>query len=40
MIGKVGADTFGKLLLGTLEKAGIGTEGMIEAPDVLQRSRS
>ena len=35
MIGKVGADTFGKLLLGTLEKAGIGTEGMIEAPDVF-----
>ena len=29
MIGKVGSDAFGKLLLGTLENAGIGTEGMI-----------
>ena len=28
MIGKVGSDAFGKLLLGTLENAGIGTEGM------------
>ena len=29
MVGKVGNDAFGKLLLGTLEAAGIGTEGMI-----------
>ena len=29
LIGKVGSDTFGKLLLGTLEKAGIGTRGMV-----------
>ena len=29
LIGKVGADTFGKLLLGTLEKAGIDTRGML-----------
>lgn len=29
MIGKVGSDAFGKLLLGTLAAAGIGTKGMI-----------
>ena len=29
LIGKVGADTFGKLLLGTLQNAGIDTRGMI-----------
>ncbi len=29
MIGKVGSDAFGKLLLDTLSNAGIGTEGMI-----------
>ena len=29
LIGKVGSDAFGKLLLGTLEDAGISTEGMI-----------
>ena len=29
LIGKVGADTFGKLLLGTLRNAGIDTRGMI-----------
>lgn len=29
LIGKVGADTFGKLVLGTLEKAGIDTRGML-----------
>ena len=29
MIGKVGADTFGKLLLGTLESTGIATEAMV-----------
>ena len=35
LVGKVGADTFGKLLLGTLEKAGIDTRGMIVTPDVF-----
>lgn len=35
MIGKVGRDTFGTLLTGTLEKAGIGTEGLIAADDVF-----
>ena len=29
MIGKVGNDAFGKLLIGTLENAGIGTDGMV-----------
>jgi len=29
LLGKVGQDTFGKLLLGTLEKAGIDTRGMV-----------
>ena len=35
MLGKVGNDTFGKLLLGTLEKAGIETKGMIVSGDVF-----
>ena len=35
MLGKVGTDTFGKLLLGTLEKAGIETKGMIVSDDVF-----
>ena len=29
LMGKVGSDAFGRLLLGTLESAGIGTEGML-----------
>ena len=33
MIGKVGDDTFGKLLLGTLRKAGIDTAGIVTDPD-------
>lgn len=33
MIGKIGADTFGKLLLGTLRNAGIDTRGMIVDED-------
>lgn len=35
LIGKVGSDTFGKLLLGTLEKAGINTRGMVVTDDVF-----
>lgn len=35
MIGKVGRDTFGELLIGTLQKAGIGTEGLIASDDVF-----
>ena len=35
MLGKVGTDKFGRLLLGTLDKAGIDTRGMIEAEDVF-----
>lgn len=35
LIGKVGSDTFGKLLLGTLEKAGIDTRGMVVTDDVF-----
>lgn len=35
MLGKVGNDTFGKLLLGTLQKAGIETKGVIVANDVF-----
>ena len=35
LLGKVGTDTFGKLLLSTLQKAGIDTRGMIETPDVF-----
>ena len=29
LLGKVGADSFGRLLLGTLKKAGIGTRGLV-----------
>lgn len=32
-LGKVGADTFGHLLLGTLQKAGIETKGVVIDPD-------
>ena len=35
MLGKVGNDTFGKLLIGTLKKAGIETRGMIVSGDVF-----
>ncbi len=35
MLGKVGTDTFGKLLTGTLQKAGIETRGLIVAGDVF-----
>lgn len=35
MLGKVGTDAFGKLLTGTLEKAGIDTCGLIATPDVF-----
>ena len=35
MLGKVGADTFGRLLCGTLAQAGIGTDGMVMADDVF-----
>ena len=35
LLGKVGADTFGKLLLQTLQKAGIETKGMVTAEDVF-----
>ena len=35
MLGKVGTDTFGKLLLDTLRKAGIETRGMVETDDVF-----
>ena len=35
MLGKVGNDTFGKLLIGTLQKAGIETKGMIVSDDVF-----
>ena len=35
LIGKVGSDTFGKLLLDTLEKAGIDTRGMVVTDDVF-----
>ncbi len=35
LLGKVGTDTFGKLLLSTLQKAGIETRGMIETDDVF-----
>ena len=34
MLGKIGTDAFGKLLTGTLEKAGIDTRGLIATPDV------
>ena len=35
LIGKVGSDTFGKLLLSTLQKAGIETKGMVVTDDVF-----
>ena len=35
LLGKVGSDTFGKLLTGTLEKAGIDTKGLVAADDVF-----
>ena len=35
LLGKVGADTFGKLLLGTLGKVGIDTSGMVVTDDVF-----
>ena len=35
LIGKVGSDTFGKLLLVTLDKAGIDTRGMVVTDDVF-----
>ena len=35
LIGKVGSDTLGKLLLGTLQKAGIETKGMVVTDDVF-----
>lgn len=35
LLGKVGTDTFGKLLLGTLEKNGIETRGLITTDDVF-----
>ena len=35
LLGKVGTDTFGKLLTGTLQKAGIETRGLIAAGDVF-----
>ncbi|MCQ2421333.1 MAG: carbohydrate kinase [Clostridia bacterium] len=34
-IGKVGNDTFGNLLIGTLEKAGIDAKGIVRADDVF-----
>ena len=33
LLGKVGNDSFGRLLLNTLEKAGIGTEGLVLSDD-------
>ena len=35
LLGKVGDDTFGKLLTGTLRKAGIDTRGIVAAKDVF-----
>ena len=35
LIGKVGSDTFGKLLLGTLQKANIETKGMVVTDEVF-----
>ena len=35
LLGKVGRDTFGKLLSATLEKAGISTRGLVMAEDVF-----
>ena len=35
LLGKVGSDTFGKLLMGTLQKAGIETRGLVVTDDVF-----
>ena len=35
MLGKVGNDAFGRLLIGTLNQAGIGTSGIVVADDVF-----
>ena len=35
LLGKVGTDTFGELLIGTLKNAGIETRGLIETDDVF-----
>lgn len=35
LLGKVGNDAFGKLLVGTLDQAGIGTSGIVVADDVF-----
>jgi len=35
LVGKVGQDAFGKLLVGTLQKAGIETRGLVMAEDVF-----
>ena len=35
LLGKVGSDTFGKLLAATLQKAGIDTTGLVETEDVF-----
>ena len=35
LLGKVGNDTFGKLLIGTLQKAGIETRGLVVTEDVF-----
>ena len=35
LLGKVGTDTFGKLLIGTLQQAGIETKGLIATEDVF-----
>jgi len=35
LLGKVGSDTFGKLLTGTLQKAGIDTSGLVVTDDVF-----
>ena len=36
LLGKVGTDTFGKLLTGTLRKAGIETKGIVASDDVFR----
>lgn len=35
LLGKVGTDTFGELLIGTMKKAGIETRGLIQTDDVF-----
>lgn len=35
LLGKVGSDTFGKLLIGTLQRAGIDTSGLVVTDDVF-----